>query len=69
VRDIRRFWISEVQNQSESNSDDLQLPEKQTKPRDQQNLPGRLFGDIRIHKLEKTFGGGKGKKEIFGKTV
>jgi hypothetical protein len=33
LREVRRYWISEVQNQSESNSDDLQLPEKQTTPR------------------------------------
>jgi hypothetical protein len=31
--DIRRCWISEVQNQSESNCDDLQSSEKQTPPR------------------------------------
>ena len=30
---VGRSWISEVQNQSESNSDDLQLPEKHTTPR------------------------------------
>jgi hypothetical protein len=27
-----------------------------------QELPGRLLGDFRIHKLEKMFGGGEGKK-------
>ena len=41
---VGRSWISEVQNQSESNSDDLQLPEKQTTPRGpKQDLPGRLW--------------------------
>jgi len=53
-----------VQNQSESNSDDLQLPEKQTPPfGSKQDPPGRLSGDFRIHKLENIFGGGEGKKK------
>jgi len=57
-------WISEVQNRSESNSDDLQLPEKQTTPRGpKQDLPGRLSGDFRIHKLEKIVSGGEGKRK------
>jgi hypothetical protein len=30
---VGRSWISEIQNRSESNSDDLQLPEKQTMSR------------------------------------
>jgi len=56
--------MSEVQNRSVSNSDDLQMPEKQTTPRGpKQDLPGRLSSDFRIHKLEKTFGGGEGKKK------
>jgi hypothetical protein len=29
-----------------------------------QDTPGRLPGDIRIHKLEKIFGGGEGKISI-----
>jgi hypothetical protein len=46
------------------------LPEKQTTPwGPKQDPPDRLFGDFRIHKLEKTFGGGKEKKEISCKTV
>ena len=28
-----------------------------------QNPPGRLSGDFRIHKLEKIFGGGEGKRK------
>jgi len=28
-----------------------------------QDPPGRLFGDFRIHKLEKIVGGGEGKKK------
>jgi len=28
-----------------------------------QDLPGRLSGDFRIHKLEKIVGGGEGKKK------
>ena len=40
------------------------MPEKQTTPRGpKQDLPGRLSSDFRIHKLEKTFGGGEGKKK------
>ena len=65
-----RSWISEVQNHSESNSDDLQLPEKQTTPRGpKQDPPGRLSGDFRIHKLEKTVGGGEGKRSILQDSV
>ena len=64
LREVGRSGISEVQNQTESNSDDLQLPEKQTTPRvPKQDLPGRLSGDFRIHKLEKIFGGGEGKRK------
>ena len=59
-----RSRISEVQNRSESSSDDLQLPEKQTTPRGpKQDLPGRLSGDFGIHKLEKIVAGGEGKKK------
>ena len=57
-----RSWITEVQNRSESNSDDFQLPEKQTTPRGpKQDLPDRLCGDFIIHKLKKIVGGGEGK--------
>jgi len=31
--------------------------------RPKQDLPGRLSGDFRIHKLEKIVGGGEGKKK------
>jgi len=62
LHEVGRSWISEVQNRSESNSDDLQLPEKQATPRNpKQDLPGRLSGDFRIHKLDKIVGGGEGK--------
>ena len=54
LHEVGRSWISEVQNRSESNSDDLQLPEKQTTPRGpKQDLQGRSSGVFRIHKLEK----------------
>jgi len=57
-------WISEVQNTIESSSDDLHLPEKQTTPRGpKQDLPGKLYGGFRIHKLEKIVAGGKGIKK------
>jgi len=63
LHEVGRSWISEVQNWSESNSDDLQLPEKQTTPRwPTQDPPGRLSGDFKLHKLEKIVGGGEGKK-------
>ena len=64
LHEVGRSWMLEVQNRSESNSDDLQLPEKQTTPRGpKQNPPGRLSGDFRIPKLEKGFGSGEGKKK------
>ena len=45
-------------------SDELQLPEKQTTPRGpKQYPPDRLSGDFKIHKLEKIVGGGEGKKK------
>ena len=61
---VGRSWISEVQNRIESNSDDLQLAEKQTTQRTPKlDLPGRSSGDFEIHKLEKIVGGGEGKKK------
>jgi hypothetical protein len=49
LHEVGRSWMSEVQDGSESNSDDLQLPEKQTTPRGpKQDLPGRLSGGYRI---------------------
>jgi hypothetical protein len=68
--DVRRSGISEVRNRSESISDDLELPEKQTTRRGpKQEPPGRLSGDFRISKLEKIVGGGGGKKAVSCKTV
>jgi len=46
LHELGKSWMSEVQNRSESSSDDLQLPKKGPK----QDLPGRFFGDFRIHK-------------------
>jgi len=64
LHEVGSSWISEDQNRSDSNSDDLQLPEKQTTPRGpKQDLPGRLSGNFRIHKLENIVGGGEGKKK------
>ena len=64
LHEVGRSWLSEVQNQSESNSDELQLPEKQTAPKGpKKDLPSRFFSDFRIHKLEKSFGGEEGKKK------
>jgi len=63
LHEVGRLWISEIQNRSEPSSDELQLPERQTAPRGpEQDLPGRLTGDFRIHKLEKIVGGGEGKR-------
>jgi hypothetical protein len=64
LHEVGRSWISDVQNLSESNSDDLKLPEKETSPRGaKQDTLGRLFGDFRIHKLEKIVGGWEGKRK------
>jgi hypothetical protein len=64
LHEVGRSWISEVQERSESNSDDLQLPEKETTPRGPKQVPpGRLSRDSRIHKLEKIVGGVEGKKK------
>ena len=71
LHEVRRSWITEVQDRSESKSNDLQLPEKQTTPRGpKQDPPGRLSSDFKIHKLEKKIlVVGRGKKEVFYKTV
>jgi hypothetical protein len=54
LHEVGKSWISEVQDRSESKSNDLQLPEKQTTPRGaKQDPPGRMSSDFRIHKLEK----------------
>jgi hypothetical protein len=61
---VGRSWISEVQNRSESNSDQLQLPEKQTTPRGpKQDPPGRLYSDFGIHNL-KTLLVGRGRRYL-----
>ena len=70
LHEAGKSWISEVQNRSESTSEDLQLPEKQTTPKGpKQDPPGRLSGDFRIHKLEKNCWWFGGKKEVPSKTV
>ena len=59
-----RKVISEVQNRSEANSDELQLPEKQTTPRGpKQFLPGRLSGGFQNTQTGKIVAGGKGIKK------
>ena len=64
VCEVGRSWISEVQNRSQPSSDELQLPERQTIPREpKQDPPDRLFGYFIIHKLEKIVGGGEGKRK------
>jgi len=63
--EVGRSRISEVRNYSESNSDNLQLPEKQTTPRGpKKDPPGRLSSDFRIHKLEKMLVVGREKRSI-----
>jgi len=70
LHEVGRSWISEVKNRSESNSDDLQMSEKQTAPKGpKQDPPSTLSGDFRIHKLEKIFGGGKVKRSILQDSV
>ena len=64
LHEVGWSWISEIQDRSESDSNDLQLPEKQTTPRGpKQDPPCRLSSDFRIHKLEKIVGGGEGKRK------
>jgi len=64
LHEVGWSWISEGQDRSESDSNDLQRPEKQTTPRGpKQDRPCRLSGDFRIHKLEKIVGGGEGKRK------
>ena len=64
LHEVGRPWISEIQNQSESSSNDLQFPEKSTTPREPKQDPaGRLSRDFRIHKLKKIVAGGEGKKK------
>jgi hypothetical protein len=61
--------VSEVQNKTKSSSD-VQLPEKQTIPRDpKQGPPGRLSRDFGIHKLEKIVAGGEEKRCILQDSV
>jgi hypothetical protein len=58
MHDVGRSRISDVQDQSEYNSDDLQLPKKQTTTKGpKKDPPSRLSGDLGIHKLEKIGGG------------
>ena len=65
LHEIGRSRISEVQSRSGSSSDDLQWPEKKIAPRGpKQEMPGRLSGDFRIHKLENIVGGGEGKRKF-----
>jgi len=64
-----RSWISEVQNQSDSTSDDLQLPKKTIPRGPKQDPPGSFSGDFRICKLEKTVASGEGKKSILQDSV
>jgi hypothetical protein len=59
THNVGRSWISDVQDRSESNSDELQFPEKQTTTKGpKKDPPGRLSGDFRIYKLETIVGGG-----------
>ena len=68
--EVGRSWITEVQNQSESSSDDLQLPEKQSTQRGpKQNPPGRPSSYFRIHKIKKIVGGGREKRSILQDSV
>ena len=64
LHEVGRSWISEVQNRSESNSDELQLSEKQTTPKGPKyDPPGRLCSDFRTHELEKIVCGGVRKRK------
>jgi hypothetical protein len=39
MKDVESSQISDIQDRSESNSDDLQLPEKQTTPKGPKKYP------------------------------
>jgi hypothetical protein len=55
---------------AKSNSDDLQMPKKQTTPIGPKfDPPDRLSGDFRTHKLEKIVAGGKGEKSTLSNSV
>jgi hypothetical protein len=62
LQEVASSQVSEVQNANESNSDELQLPEMQPKPRGpEQDNPDRLSGNFSKHKLGKVAVGGEGK--------
>jgi hypothetical protein len=69
--EVGRSWISEVQNQSESSYDDLQMPQEQTAPSwPKQDLPGRLSGGISGYtNMKKYLLVGKGKRSILQESV
>jgi hypothetical protein len=70
MHEVGRSWISEVQDRSESNSDDLQLPEKQTTPKGPKNNPaGRLSGDFKYRNWKKLLVVGREKRSILQDSV
>jgi hypothetical protein len=69
LHELGRSWISEFQNQSVSSSD-LQLPEKQTTPKEPKKDPsGRLSGDFRVQELEKCLLVGRETRSILQGSV
>ena len=64
LHEVGRSWITEVQNRSESNFDDLQLSEKQTPWGPKHDPWGRISGNFRIRKLEKLLLVGREKRSI-----
>jgi hypothetical protein len=65
MHEIGRSWISGVQDRSESNSGDLQLPEKQTTPKGpKKGPPGRLSNEFRLQKLNKILVVGREKRIV-----
>jgi hypothetical protein len=69
---LGRSWVSEVQDRSESKSNDLQLPEKQTTPRGPKKVPARqplqCFQNIQTGKKKKLVVG-REKRSILQDSV
>ena len=69
LHEVGRSWISEFQNRSESNSDDLQLPQKETTPRGpKQDHQADSPVILEYKNLKKYLVVGR-KKEVSCKTV
>jgi hypothetical protein len=62
LHEVGRSWISQVQNTTKSNSDDLQLPERQTTPRGHTEATRQTPGILEYTNWRKYLMVGRGKK-------